>query len=407
VGTEVLVAFMGGDPDRPIVLSQLYNGRAQPPALSRTGDLPGNRYLAGMRSREIGGARGGQLLFDDTPGQIGVQLASDHGEAQLNLGWMSEPRLDGQGAPRGEGAELRSSKAVAVRGGEGVLISAGGKAGDATSQLERSGLVGIADLMHSVLDELGRLAAEHGEDEQAKPRLAELAGRLRSWQDGTNVAPESGQGRQPMVAVTAPASVVLASDDSIALGAQAKIDLVSGGDAEMATGGSLFLRAARKLSLFAHELGLKLTAGRGNVTIEAHQGAVAIKSSGRISLISGEAVYIEAPIVRVVAQGAQTEWCEGRLTQQSSGEHVIKAASIVRAGPVGGNPSAPDLGASAIHTDERLVLRHLQTREPIPAQRYIAHLEDGRTIEGMSDEHGRTALVHSDTLGPVRFEILP
>ncbi|WP_312183549.1 type VI secretion system Vgr family protein, partial [Massilia timonae] len=85
VGTEVLVAFMGGDPDRPVILSQLYNQRAQPPALSRAGELPGNRYLSGMRSREIGGARGGQLLFDDTPGQIAVQLASEHAASELNL----------------------------------------------------------------------------------------------------------------------------------------------------------------------------------------------------------------------------------------------------------------------------------------------------------------------------------
>jgi type VI secretion system secreted protein VgrG len=409
VGTEVLVAFLGGDPDRPVILSQLYNGRAQPPALSRAGELPGNRYLSGMRSREIGGARGGQLLFDDTPGQIGVQLASEHGDAELNLGWMSEPRANGQGTPRGEGAELRSSKAVAVRGGEGVLISAGGKTGEGAAQLERGGLVGIAEVMHGVLDELGRLAAEHGEDEQAKPRLAELARRLRGWHEGSNVAPDAAgdAGAQPMAAVTAPAGVVLASDDSIALGAQAKIDIVSAGDAEVASGRSLFLRAARAMSLFAYELGIKLIAARGNVVIETHKGDIELKSSGRISLISAEAIHIEAPTVRVVSQGAQTDWADRRIVQQSSGEQVFKAAAIVRAGAGGGSPATPEFPVTDLSTDERLVLRHLQTREPIPGQRYIAHLEDGRTVEGTSDEHGRTALVQSDTLGTVRFELLP
>ena len=409
VGTEVLVAFLGGDPDRPVILSQLYNGRAQPPALSRAGELPGNRYLSGMRSREIGGARGGQLLFDDTPGQIGVQLASEHGGSALNLGWLSEPRANGQGAPRGEGAELRSSKAVAVRGGAGVLISAGAKDDDAGAQLERGGLVGIADVMHGVLDELGRLAAEHGEEEQAKPRLAELARRLRGWHEGSNVAPDmaTDAGAQPMAAMTAPAGVVLASDDSIALGAQVKIDIVSAGDAEVAAGRSLFFRAARAMSLFAYELGLKLIAARGNVVIESHKGDIAMKSSGRISLISAEAIHIEAPSVRIVSQGAQTDWGDKRIVQQSSGEQVVKAAAIVRAGPGGGNPATPDFAVSEIHTDERLVLRHLQTREPIPGQRYIAHLEDGKTVEGISDAQGRTALVHSDTLGAVRFELLP
>jgi type VI secretion system secreted protein VgrG len=49
----------------------------------------------------------------------------------------------------------------------------------------------------------------------------------------------------------------------------------------------------------------------------------------------------------------------------------------------------------------------LQTREPVPNQRYIAHLEDGSSIGGVSDEEGRTALLKSATLGPIRFEILP
>ncbi len=35
VGTEVLVAFLGGDPDKPIVLAQLFNGQALPPAAQR------------------------------------------------------------------------------------------------------------------------------------------------------------------------------------------------------------------------------------------------------------------------------------------------------------------------------------------------------------------------------------
>jgi type VI secretion system secreted protein VgrG len=111
--------------------------------------------------------------------------------------------------------------------------------------------------------------------------------------------------------------------------------------------------------------------------------------------------------VRIVSQGAQTEWASGTITQQSTGQHAVKAAAVVRSGPAGGTPTALDFASSKIRTDERLVLRHLQTREPIPRQRYIAHLEDGSTVDGISDEDGRTGLVQSATLGPVRFEILP
>ncbi|MET0983516.1 MAG: type VI secretion system Vgr family protein [Telluria sp.] len=409
VGTEVLVAFLGGDPDRPIVLSQLFNSRATPPALSADGELPGNRYLAGLRSREVGGQRGNQLRFDDTRGEISAQLASDHGASQLNLGWLARPRANGAAEPRGEGAELRSERAVAIRGKEGVLVSAEASSAGAGEQLARAGLVGLAALMQSVVDEMAKLAEQHAGDEASSARLAELVDKLKAWDAGTNVARGAAAtaGGAPMVAVTAPAGIVLASQDNVAIGSEKKVDVVSGGDAEVCAGRNVFVRAARSISAFAHALGIKLVAGRGNVAIEAHQGGVEIKSSGRISLISSEAIHIEAPLVRIVSKGAQTEWADGTITQQSAGPHIFKATDIKRAGAGGGSPQTLDFAASKIRTDERLVLRHLQTREPIPHQRYIAHLEDGSTMDGISDEDGRTALVQSATLGPVRFELLP
>jgi type VI secretion system secreted protein VgrG len=405
VGTEVLVAFLGGDPDKPIVLSQLFNSRAVPPRLSPDGELPGNRYLSGLRSREVAGQRGNQLRFDDTRGEINAQLASDHGASQLNLGWLTRPRAFGAAEPRGEGAELRSDRAVAIRGREGVLVTAEAASAADAPQLAREGLIGLTALMQSVVDEMTRLAREHGGDEDSTGRLAELVDKLKSWDGGTNVAPGAGQAA-PMVAVTAPAGIVLASQDNVAVGSEKKVDVVSGGDAEVTAGRNFFVRAARGISAFAQALGIKLVAGRGNVTIEAHQGNVQVKSFGRISLISGEAIHIEAPVVRIVSEGAQTEWANPTITQQSAGQQIIKAASVVRSGAGGGKPAPLDFAASKVHTDERVILRDLQTREPIPHQRYIAHLEDGSTIGGTSDAEGRTSLVQSATLGPVRFEFV-
>ena len=410
VGTEVLVAFLGGDPDRPIILSQLFNSRATPPALSAAGELPGNRYLAGLRSREIGGGRGNQLRFDDTRGEISTQLASDHGASQLNLGWLTRPRANGAAEPRGEGAELRSERAVAIRGKEGVLVTAEASAVGGGEQLARAGLAGLAALMGSVADELAKLAAQHAGDEDSSARLAELVDKIKAWDHGSNVSGSNvapgGAGGAPMVAVTAPAGIVLASDDNVALGSGKKVDVVSGGDAEVSAARNVFLRAARSISAFAHALGIKLVAGRGDVAIEAHQGKVEVRSSGRISLISSEAIHIEAPLVRIVSKGAQTEWADSAIAQQSAGPHIVKATEIRRAGAGGGSPQTLDFSKSAIRTDERLVLRNLQTREPIPNQRYIAHLEDGSTMDGISDEEGRTALLQGATLGPVRFELL-
>jgi type VI secretion system secreted protein VgrG len=408
VGSEVLVAFLGGDPDRPIVLAQLYNGRAAPPAFNGAGGLPGNRYVSGTRTREIGGVRGNQLRFDDTRGQISAQLASDHGASQLNLGWLTRPRVDGNGAPRGEGAELRSDLSVSVRGGGGVLISADAKADGNESQLERAGLVGLVDVMQSILDEVGKLAVVHTKDEASDKRLAALADKLKRWHAGSNVAPDAATASdtRPVVAATAPGGIVLASSDNLALGATGKVDVVSAGDAEVATGRNLFLRAARGLSLFAHELGLKLSAGRGNIIVHAHQGNIEIKSAGRISLIAAERIEIEAPTVKIIAPDAQSDWSAGTITHQSAGKQVAKASEIDIIGPAGAAPADVHLPRACLRTDEYVVLRSMQTGGAIPNQHYKATFPDGKVVTGRTDERGRTSLLAADVIGNVDITFL-
>jgi type VI secretion system secreted protein VgrG len=407
VGTEVLVAFLGGDPDRPIVLAQLYNQRSAPPAFSTQGELPGNRYLSGTRTKEIKGQRGNQLRFDDTRGEISAQLASDHGASELNLGWLTRPKAGGVGEPRGEGAELRSDKAVAVRGAQGVLISAEASPDAEGAHLARAGLVGLAEVMQGILDEVGRLAAVHTGDEPTGQRLAALVAKLKHWHEGSNVAEGGAGGGEAIVAATAPAGIVVASHDSLALGATNKVDVVSAADAEVSAGRNLFLRAARSLSLFAHELGLKLVAGRGNIVVQTDQGHIEIKSSGRIRLIAAEGIELDAPSVKVVAPGAQTDWAEGAITHQSSGAQVMKGADFVQLGPGGATPEGLKLPSSRLQTDEYVVLRHQQTGTPVPNQRYTATLEDGRTVTGRTDEMGKTSLLIGDMIGDVAITFLP
>jgi len=402
VGTEVLVAFLGGDPDRPVILSQVFNQNGEPPAFSPHGGLPGNRYLSGLKSREIGGGRANQLRFDDTRGEISAQLASEHAHSELNLGWLMGARSSGQGEPRGEGAELRSDKAVAVRGAQGVLISA--EAG-ANEQLERAGLVGLAEVMQGVLEELERQAISHNEDEETKPRLAELVDKLKRWHEGSNVA--QGAGGAPIVAATGPAGVLVASEDNVAIGAQSKIDLVSVADTELSAGRNLFLRAARSLSMFAYSLGMKLVAGRGNIVVQTHQGNIEIKSAGRISLIAAEGIDLQAPEVKVVAQGAQTVWGGDAITQQSAGNHIVKAASVAHLGPAGAAPRELDLMGSNLETDERAVVYDRQTGLPAKGRRYIARHQDGTTITGITDEEGRTDVLQTYSLGDIEVRLLP
>lgn len=391
VGDEVIVDFLGGDPDKPIIVAQVYGGTALPPSFSHTGALPGNRYLAGIKSKEVQGTRYNQLRLDDTPGQISAQLSSQHGYSELNLGWLTHPRSQGKGEARGEGAELRSDHAVAVRGAQGVLISAAARQKASGKQLDRAELTGLVEALQGVQQQLAELSVTHHADNTDDQELGQLLGYLKQWDAGSNTGTDStGEGGQPVVALSAPAGVVMASQDNIAIGAQTHVDMVSIGNTQLSVGKKLLARASESISLFAHRLGIKLIAASGKLDMQTHADDIELTSAKRIVLTATDEIVLQAPKLRMIAQGAQVDIGGGAITQQSSGEHTIKSSKFAHVKPGSGSPAAVTLPTSETAHDQQTVLRWIGTDEPMKNQRYRITTEDGRTFEGRTDEAGLT-----------------
>ncbi len=75
IGQEVVVLFLEGDPDRPIVAGALYNGDNAPPF-----SLPGDKTQSGVRSNSsIGGGGSNEIRFEDKKGseQIYIHAQKD------------------------------------------------------------------------------------------------------------------------------------------------------------------------------------------------------------------------------------------------------------------------------------------------------------------------------------------
>jgi type VI secretion system secreted protein VgrG len=406
VGDEVLVGFLGGDPDKPVVVGNVY-GRPLPPAFSHVGELPGNRFVAGIKSKEIKGIRYNQLRFDDTPGQISAQLASEHSYSQLNLGWLTHPRRGGCGDARGEGAELRSDGAVSLRGKSGVFISADAQRRAEGTLLERDALLGLTEVLQSVQHQLAELAEHHHADATPAAKLEDLIKRLKTWDDGTNVHPGGSGGEAPIVAVSAPAGVAIGSQDNVLVGAQSQIDLISAGGTNISAGKTFLIRAAETVSVFAHRLGMKLIAASGKMELQTHKDDIELTSAKRIVLSAADEIILQAPKIRFLAKGAQVDIGSGEIVQQCSGNHTIKSAKFAHVTGGGGEVAAITLPTSDFKADERIVLFDQQSGLPVKNRGYRAILADGQEIEGKTDSDGRTELMHSASMGDVQIIIDP
>lgn len=65
IGEEVIVGYVGGDCDRPIVLHRVYNGKIRP-------QWHGNGILSGHRSKEHGGSGYNEMVFTTRRGRVGA-----------------------------------------------------------------------------------------------------------------------------------------------------------------------------------------------------------------------------------------------------------------------------------------------------------------------------------------------
>ena len=76
IGQEVIVDFLEGDPDRPLITGRVYNGAAMPPY-----GLPANATQSGIKSNSSkGGGGSNELMFEDKKGSELVYLHAQKDE---------------------------------------------------------------------------------------------------------------------------------------------------------------------------------------------------------------------------------------------------------------------------------------------------------------------------------------
>lgn len=85
VGEEVVVSFLEGNPDQPLIVGRVYHADNMPPY-----GLPGSKTISGMRSKTYKGAGYNEMIMDDTPGK---ELVRIHGQYDMDTTVEHDQRL--------------------------------------------------------------------------------------------------------------------------------------------------------------------------------------------------------------------------------------------------------------------------------------------------------------------------
>jgi len=336
-GDEVLVGFMGGDCDRPVILGRMHGGPT-PPVWHTNG------LLSGYRSKEYGGRGYNQLVMDDATGQNRIHLYSTSADSHLHLGYLVDHTANTRGAYLGSGFDLKSNAYGAIRAEQGLYVSSHPTSAkqpmdvrQASSQLVNA---------ESVIEALSDASAAH----QAEP-LKEGYDSLKAFTDATQTAvagDASGAGRtagggtgnangfaEPIMLVASPSGIALSTQQSTSIAADKHVNIVSGASTHIASGKSLIASIGEKLSLFVQNAGMKLFAAKGKIEVQAHSDDIELTAQKGLKVVSSTQMVEVAGKreVLLTSGGAYIRIKDGNIEIHAPGEVDVKGAKRVFAGP--------------------------------------------------------------------------
>jgi type VI secretion system secreted protein VgrG len=409
-GMEVLIDFLNGDPDRMYVAGVFSNGSNMPASFSAVGALPGNRYLSGLRSQEVQGQRYQQLRLDDTPGQISTQLSTEHAYTQLNMGFLTHPREDGQAQGRGEGAELRTDAAASIRAAQGILLTTYARSQASGGQMDRAELEKLLDECTELFKSLGDYAGQHGGDAADGAGQTAIASAVKAWSPGTGTAGgSSSDASQALMAFGAQAGSANLTPKTHVTYAGQNIDQVAQQHLQLMSGQRFNATAGQGMQLFARGKGIQAVAGEGPVTVQSQADSLTVSAQKGVLVSSNEnEVVITGPTIRFVAQDGSYIKIGGGVTLGTNGDINLLSASHKWGGP--STESASKTAFSGKPTDQRFRLHFTGDKAdaPLPAanQAYRITTADGQVIEGVTDANGLTQTVKDEGMKILKVDIL-
>lgn len=383
IGQEVIVTFLDGDADRPVITGRLYN-EDQAPKWHTDGKL------SGYKSKEYKGNGFNQLVLDDTTQQNRVHLYSTNTHAQLNLGYLVTQNGNTRSNFYGLGFSLSTDDFGAIVTHKGLYLSTFGRPGPQGTQLDAtettSQLRASASLTKNLSDTASKAGAEALAGQEA----------LNNFIDATvDRYDGEGQGnanrfKEPILLAGSPAGIGLATPKGTHVHAGAEVTMSSGQDTNLAVGKSLLASVAEKISLFAFNAGIKLFASKGKVEVQAQSSDLDLIAEKVVRLLSTTSrIEIHAKDEVMISAGGSFIKIDGSgISNGTPGKWSAKASMHEMPGPTSKPYVMPHVLKPELEKTD-LEFRHLTDwGAPLAGAAYKATLSDGSVRKGMLDAMG-------------------
>jgi type VI secretion system secreted protein VgrG len=310
IGQEVIVDFLEGDPDQPIIVGRVYNGEQGVPF-----GMPGGAVVSGMKSKTHKGGGYNEISMNDTAGKeliqihgqydmdskIGhdhrLQVTNNHSETigvdkSSTVGGNKTISVTGTHTEHITGMmsqTVSSSKLEAISVAKALTIGAGYAVGVGAAMVEGIGgakaqviggakIVGVGAVSIETVGISKSTIAGAKISHKAGAGISSVAGASISSKAGANISGHAG------------AKISLAAGSNIAAKAGSKMHLESGSDYSVKSGAKAVVEAASEITLKCGSASIVLKSG-GDILINGTN--VSVKGSSKIGINASGDVTIK------------------------------------------------------------------------------------------------------------------
>ncbi|MCG0455551.1 type VI secretion system tip protein VgrG [Enterobacter cloacae complex sp. ECC445] len=379
-GTEVAVAFEGGDPDRPFIAHVMHDGKHP--------DLVTNRNDT---RNVIRTAASNKIRLEDRRGQEHIKISTEYGKSQVSAGHL----VDAEGKQRGEGVEARTDNHMALRAAKGVMITTEAQPRAAGKQLDMTAAIAQLEKALSLAMTLQQSALTAGASNVETDRQSQLSQTLANL-TGAGLLTYADKGQAHV------------TPDSLQLSAGKDVIITAGQDTSVNVVKKFSLAVGEKFSLFARKLGIQMIAGAGDITTQAQRGAMHMLSQNDFTMAStdGQLNGSARQGIQLVCGGGGIRISpNGLVTIFSPTGIELKGPSLKYDGPESAQVTVPPFNKGAYKL--RYQLHAGDDPEQILAnKKFRLTSSAGKVVEGITDSNGHSSLLDADDLDTYKMELM-